>query len=802
MDTALLCVNSVCCSRCLKLAVAFFNQYIYGCIDTTKKPPARPRTHPLNTHVFLLQQQAVTMDNFLFKLGFDTELYNRLEVPPGASEAEIRKSYKKLSLKYHPDRHVDSDKEKYTEKMKSINEAKEVLLDRKRRAVYHAKGLDAALRASSEVSSKKSPRSKHSDKPEKRPHEHRHKSHSSRRERHKSHAESHEPHQSHRESPRESPRASHHESHHESREHREPSREPSRRAHESESSRHEPRRRSRPSSSRAARPLWSLFFNPLSRQRHTYPLPRQEARRREPPSREPPPRDSSIPGRASRDPPFPEPPRQEPSVREPFREEPRSLPRRRSSILDPLIPDRPPHEPQFSERPVHEYQFPSRPPSKEHSRPASPRGRTLHRGPHPHDSLAAERSPSYERRRPVPSQELPLRESPLRARSPSFERLRPVPPRVPSPCVPSTRPIFRDPEYTELPSHEEYRRPSRALSPRELPLRDPLPPGPPPTTSRGQSRASTYPLSRDSLFPGPPPTASRQPSRVSTFHEPSPRDPLPPGPSLAEESRRSSRAPTYRESCLQEPPQFADPSPSMESRRSSLRDHLFPERPGLERHRHGSRPPTTRHAIFSDPMPREEFQPRLRSREPSFGEPLSRDGSRRQSRTREPIFTEPPFPEEGRPSRSRPSSREPLSREPPTWELPLRGQPPEPRQTTEPRISPRFPEPSLRDRFSRAGRSPRAQFGQFADSSPAHAFLRDRFSREVPSWERYQQLPSGGWSYATSVQREHADGTFTTRTRTLVVLDDGRDARGAASSRHRTDRDNGSGDNAYRSRPR
>lgn len=60
----------------------------------------------------------------------DTELYDTLEVAPDASGPEIKKAYKKLALKNHPDRGGDEDR------FKKISAAYEVLSDPDRREAY------------------------------------------------------------------------------------------------------------------------------------------------------------------------------------------------------------------------------------------------------------------------------------------------------------------------------------------------------------------------------------------------------------------------------------------------------------------------------------------------------------------------------------------------------------------------------------------------------------------------------------------------------------------------------------------
>lgn len=65
--------------------------------------------------------------------------YDILGVNKDASTADIRKAFKKLSIKYHPDKHIndsEEDKKKAEEKFKEINEAYETLSDEQKRNEY------------------------------------------------------------------------------------------------------------------------------------------------------------------------------------------------------------------------------------------------------------------------------------------------------------------------------------------------------------------------------------------------------------------------------------------------------------------------------------------------------------------------------------------------------------------------------------------------------------------------------------------------------------------------------------------
>ncbi len=75
------------------------------------------------------------------------DFYKLLSVEKNASEAEIKKSYRRMAMKFHPDRNKD-DPEKAEKKFKQVKEAYEILSDAKKRAAYdqfgHA-GVDQSM---------------------------------------------------------------------------------------------------------------------------------------------------------------------------------------------------------------------------------------------------------------------------------------------------------------------------------------------------------------------------------------------------------------------------------------------------------------------------------------------------------------------------------------------------------------------------------------------------------------------------------------------------------------------------------
>ena len=70
----------------------------------------------------------------------DNEYYSLLGVDRKASGVDIKRAYKKASLKYHPDKHQGDNKKSAEEMFKRVSEAYNVLSDDKKRKIYDQAG--------------------------------------------------------------------------------------------------------------------------------------------------------------------------------------------------------------------------------------------------------------------------------------------------------------------------------------------------------------------------------------------------------------------------------------------------------------------------------------------------------------------------------------------------------------------------------------------------------------------------------------------------------------------------------------
>ena len=115
------------CSPILKSAAAPFSRGV----------TAEPSSTLLEMHRFYLTHPP-----------HDQSLYDLLQVSPNATNAEISKSFRKLSRKYHPDKQRDSiEKERSSQVLQDIRAAYDVLKEDHTRLPYHRYGLMDASQA-------------------------------------------------------------------------------------------------------------------------------------------------------------------------------------------------------------------------------------------------------------------------------------------------------------------------------------------------------------------------------------------------------------------------------------------------------------------------------------------------------------------------------------------------------------------------------------------------------------------------------------------------------------------------------
>ena len=79
------------------------------------------------------------------------DYYTTLEVPKNASASDIKKAYRKLALKWHPDKNPNCQDEA-TKRFKELSEAYEVLSDEKKRSIYDKYGKEGLAPAGSSSS--------------------------------------------------------------------------------------------------------------------------------------------------------------------------------------------------------------------------------------------------------------------------------------------------------------------------------------------------------------------------------------------------------------------------------------------------------------------------------------------------------------------------------------------------------------------------------------------------------------------------------------------------------------------------
>ena len=68
------------------------------------------------------------------------DYYESLGVPKNASDEEIKKAYRKMAMKHHPDRNQGDESKKAEEKFKEVKEAYEMLSDPQKKAAYDQYG--------------------------------------------------------------------------------------------------------------------------------------------------------------------------------------------------------------------------------------------------------------------------------------------------------------------------------------------------------------------------------------------------------------------------------------------------------------------------------------------------------------------------------------------------------------------------------------------------------------------------------------------------------------------------------------
>jgi hypothetical protein len=97
---------------------------------------------PKGYYYAILFLAAVALSSELITLyAKSPNFYELLEVDRGSSLAEIKRSYKQLSLRYHPDKNINNPSA--TQQFQFISSAYEVLSDNEKRGIYDKYGSEA-----------------------------------------------------------------------------------------------------------------------------------------------------------------------------------------------------------------------------------------------------------------------------------------------------------------------------------------------------------------------------------------------------------------------------------------------------------------------------------------------------------------------------------------------------------------------------------------------------------------------------------------------------------------------------------
>jgi len=115
---------------CLILCVVVLFLTSSTALASSSKPSSRGRNTRQDSPRFKQKSSAGDLPK---------NFYDRLGVTSKATDKEIRKAYRKLAIKYHPDKNLDN-KEESEKKFKQITEAYEVLTDKKKRQEYDMLG--------------------------------------------------------------------------------------------------------------------------------------------------------------------------------------------------------------------------------------------------------------------------------------------------------------------------------------------------------------------------------------------------------------------------------------------------------------------------------------------------------------------------------------------------------------------------------------------------------------------------------------------------------------------------------------